>query len=398
MASVLAWLDTDDAQQQQMRELIALFKDESTVDELGIGTIRDTFADALFPATSVLHTRSRYLLFVPWLLRDVARHGWPSERAATVFRAAEIKLIDALLAGGEEQGVIGSVARKNLKRMPSAAYWVATGRLGIRRWDLSVAGHFRAATAQLTTSRIPLSGDPEDATVARPDLGVDPSLPAPPDDLLDEASFALSGEEAAYLQDRIAQSCHGTVFAWLAQHGQPTRADYPWQHEQFSELPDDLQVTLDHARRFHHAIYGAPLLYNLMLAERRSDEDQQHDVRAEIADWRDELDQHRVFEGWDRRALWAELLRQHPTPRPATRLFVDRWLDVAGSGGDPAENRQARDLIADRERRLKGSRSRLTNTAALNTGSERAGLVRFDYRWRIAQSHLSDIYAGLGVN
>lgn len=219
MASVLAWLDTDDTQQQQMRELIALFKDESTVDELGVGTIRDTFADALFPATSVLHTRARYLLFVPWLLREVGRHGWPSERATAAFRSTEIRLIDALLAGGEKQGVIGSVARKNLKRMPSAAYWVATGRLGIRRWDLSPAGHFRAAATQLVTSKIPLRGDPEDAAAAGPDLGVDPSLPVQPDDLLDEATFALSSEEAAYLQDRIAQACHGTLFAWLAQHG-----------------------------------------------------------------------------------------------------------------------------------------------------------------------------------
>jgi len=53
MASVFAWLDTDD-EQQRMRVLIDLFKDEGTVDELGIGTIRDAFSSALFPGTSNL--------------------------------------------------------------------------------------------------------------------------------------------------------------------------------------------------------------------------------------------------------------------------------------------------------------------------------------------------------
>jgi hypothetical protein len=47
-----------------MLEVVDLFKQEGTVDELGIGSIRDALADALFPGTSVLHTRLRYVLFI----------------------------------------------------------------------------------------------------------------------------------------------------------------------------------------------------------------------------------------------------------------------------------------------------------------------------------------------
>lgn len=51
MVSQLAWLDHDDAQMRQTLAAIELFKEESTVDEIGIGSIRDTIADVLFPGT-----------------------------------------------------------------------------------------------------------------------------------------------------------------------------------------------------------------------------------------------------------------------------------------------------------------------------------------------------------
>ena len=104
MTSTFAWLDNDDAQQRRMTQLIELFKEESTVDELGIGTIRDTFANELFPGTSVLQTRVRYLLFTAWLVRDVGRQGLPVEKSLARLRADEARLIDALLAGGEHRG------------------------------------------------------------------------------------------------------------------------------------------------------------------------------------------------------------------------------------------------------------------------------------------------------
>jgi hypothetical protein len=39
-----------------MLDAISLFKDQGTVDELGIGTVRDTFADLFFPGTGTVQT------------------------------------------------------------------------------------------------------------------------------------------------------------------------------------------------------------------------------------------------------------------------------------------------------------------------------------------------------
>ena len=41
MASVVGWLDYSEEQRQRMREIIDLFKDENTIDEIGVGSIRD---------------------------------------------------------------------------------------------------------------------------------------------------------------------------------------------------------------------------------------------------------------------------------------------------------------------------------------------------------------------
>ena len=90
MASAFGWLDTDSEQRRKMLEVVELFKEEGTVDELGIGSIRDALADSLFPGTSVLHTRLRYVLFIPWLMQLAAARKSPAEMSAE-FRALEYR-------------------------------------------------------------------------------------------------------------------------------------------------------------------------------------------------------------------------------------------------------------------------------------------------------------------
>jgi len=70
--STLSWLDTSAEEQRRVRELIALYTQSESRDELGVGQIRDAFADGLFPGTSTIHTRARYFLFIPWLYQQGA--------------------------------------------------------------------------------------------------------------------------------------------------------------------------------------------------------------------------------------------------------------------------------------------------------------------------------------
>jgi len=59
-------LDYSEHERRKMLDVVDLFKERDTRDELGIGAVRDSFADQLFPGTSTIMTRARYFLLVPW--------------------------------------------------------------------------------------------------------------------------------------------------------------------------------------------------------------------------------------------------------------------------------------------------------------------------------------------
>ena len=118
MPSTLAWLDHDQEARERSQRILALFQERGTQDQLGVGSIRDSFADRLFPGTSTIQTRLRYFLFLPWIYRALEEEGVPASRMAEVARRRELELVEPLMAGGEA-GVFGRAAGEGVKRLPS---------------------------------------------------------------------------------------------------------------------------------------------------------------------------------------------------------------------------------------------------------------------------------------
>ena len=104
MPSVLTWLDHSEKQRRAVMEVLTLFKDKSTVDELGIGTIRDAIADILFPGTGAPQTRARYLLFVPWMFLKLEAERVKSAEVTRRARRDEARLIDVLMEQDDRDG------------------------------------------------------------------------------------------------------------------------------------------------------------------------------------------------------------------------------------------------------------------------------------------------------
>lgn len=50
------WLDYSERERRKMLEVVDLFREHDTRDELGVGSVRDAFADMLFPGTSTIVT------------------------------------------------------------------------------------------------------------------------------------------------------------------------------------------------------------------------------------------------------------------------------------------------------------------------------------------------------
>src|ERR1700733_1157980 len=96
MPSVIAWLDASREDQRRMREIVNLFTQSESRDELGVGQVRDAFSDTLFPGTSTLHTRARYLLFVPWCFVTAAANDRAASRGEQQVENNERALIAGL--------------------------------------------------------------------------------------------------------------------------------------------------------------------------------------------------------------------------------------------------------------------------------------------------------------
>jgi len=126
----LSWLDLTAADRDKVRRVLDLFSEQGTVDELGIGSLRDTISNALFPGTSVLHTRMRYVMFIPWIYRELESWGTGYD-VAHHARELEIQLIDALAESDDTAGVIGIDAGANLARLASNAYWALLVHWGL---------------------------------------------------------------------------------------------------------------------------------------------------------------------------------------------------------------------------------------------------------------------------
>lgn len=374
-----------------MDRLLDAFRDKGTVDELGIGTIRDTFSDALAPGTSTLHSRARYLLFVPWAVTEATAHGYPADRAAQELRRVEVRLIEALRKGDPEGGVIGRDARAKLKRMPSVLYWSAMSRYRLKRCGHGIEQHLRFASERPATTR----DEDDDVEVTRHHDPCFRQLPVPPEGWLENSDFTLTREEAEFLRDQIISTCDGTYLGWLVLHGMQDDPEWPWDEVLIQDLPPEPARVLAHARRFSQLYAGAPILYSLLLARAKGWQDGIDEYEQRLELWAAGEETQVASAEWRGHDFWHCLADSGWRRNVSTHAFVDQWVELVRGGQRLAENAAAADLVTSRERRLKGRRSRFVNAEALEAWEGGNGLAQLTFRWQQAKTLVTDIHRGL---
>lgn len=392
MSSLFAWVDYSSAHREDMDRLLDAFRDKGTVDEMGVGTIRQTFSELLFPGTSTLHTRARYLLFVPWAVTTVASRRLAADRAVHELRQQEVRLIDSLRAGDIDGGVIGRDARASLGRMASVVYWGALAAYGIKRCGHTIEQHLRYATERPLAS-VDEDDDPQHVRHVDPCFR---QLPVQPDDWLRTTDFALTRDEAEFLRDRILDTCSDRYLGWLTQHGVRDDIDMPWDPSLLAHLPTGPARNLEHARRFSLLHEGAPILYNLLLARDKGWAEGVDRYTDLVQTWAAHEGTREAAATWDRDDFWRCLAQARWRLNPTTRAYVDAWVGLVRDGPDLSRDATAEKLIRDRELSLKGRRSRFVNSDALEAWEGGNGMGRMLYRWPEAKQLVNDIHRGLG--
>jgi len=388
--SSLAWIDFDEAERQRTQRIMSLFQERESRDELGIGAIRDSIADHLFPGTSTIQTRLRYMLFIPWVFQSLNRRvAQPSEMMAEA-RSLEIRLADALQAGGETLGVIGRDAGPRLRRLPSAVYWAGLGSWGIRRFLGSPDGYF-SAIGSLRSSQ-PSTREGEDGASDHYASQIwHPALPTIPPGLFNNATFDLTTNETQFIIDRLVAEHPQALLTVLARKKFDADCRYIWEHPKLAEFPETARKLVRHGEIFSSVMNGATLIYNLQLSELRERESWITDYKNRLLTWSTEIDQAAI-RGWSLDDFWQSI--EHPNHRvqPAARRFVFEWLSMVRTDAASAcLSVAARQLIRDRECRLKTGQSRFINLGVRNNWGGASGVDRLSFRWPQAKSHLTDL-------
>jgi len=399
MSSHFGWIDFAEDDRRRMLDVVRLFQEQETLDELGVGTIRDAFSDHFFPGTSTIQTRARYMLFIPWIYRELEKKRLSGAEMERRARTDEIKLIKALLKSEDTNGIIGKEAQERLKRLASATYWTGLYSWKIRLFPGTQAEYHRYLERYYRNKRDLLRTDDNEPAIMLKE-NWDPNLPDSPEKMLHYAEFALTRDEAIYLRERVLAEHPASLLSFFLAAGALGDSDHLWEEPLISTLPPSLQSTVAHARYFSKLHYGAALLYNLMLARKSKRQNRIEQYEAELEKWTASLQSRWVeLEQWyeQRDEFWGLDCLDQVIPR-LTVDFVNNWLRLVFEGNSPdsiANDRQAQQLIRDRERFLKGARAKLENPKALAAWGGASGNYRLNFRWNNAKRIIADIHEGL---
>jgi len=406
VTSTIGWLDASAAEQRRVQEIVRMFSQSETVDELGGRQAFVAIADELFPGTSVLQSRARYLIFIPWLCRRAAANPNPRAKLDRLERTLIGKFLedDTVDAADRLTGLIGREAGPKVKQLPSTAYWS-----GLTRWEILQRPGTISDALLSTTADLRRRNDAEEladrvVSTWHPGVGVAPK------DFLDgsiDGGFELRTGEAAWLLERWQRTAEGSLLTHLAESEDPlTGAAAPWLEPAAADAPARMRAVLLDAERFSLALEGGQRLYRLLVAEEYLRAGLQgvpvdlDAIRSGIDAWVDRAAaRHQLFDGWDTAEFWSFLRSRNPRISIPTEKFFDAWFGTLRRQAFEglADDTSLRDIVDAREVALKKpSQSRLKNPKMLAAwrGNEPPLIT---YRWAQVCQLVNDVHRGLGV-
>jgi hypothetical protein len=325
MTASLSWLDHDPAERERTNRVLALFSARESRDELGLGAIRDSISDSLFPGTSTIQTRLRYFLFIPWMYSELEQKRVGSDRIASTAREYELSLVAPLTQDDYEYGIFGRTSRGQLKRLPSSVYWNGMRTWGILKFLGSQSeyhSYLDLLYRRIRTSTIEIGDDPVTDSQT---ITWHRQMPYPPDGFPAALDLRVTSEEADFLRDCLARNCRNTLLQLLARDG-ISDTDFPWEQQDPARFGPDNALLLKHGAIFSSVMHGASLLYNLLLAEMKDHEEWQEKYRKALQEWAGLLYESSL-ENWDLNEFW--IVANNPGHKVTLHAheFVRSWLE-----------------------------------------------------------------------
>lgn len=407
--SSLGWVDFSSEDRTRVQEVMALLKQPGTLDELGIGQVRDAFSDLLFPGFSTIQTTARYFLAVPKILLDWAQLS-PSKRRsqplAAFLERAENDLAKRLRdnhtwLGLSLENIIGHTVVEigGVARRPSSTYWNGLRVFSIVSSSRSLAEFCRDWKQGADDYALVDSEEGNDDA----DHRFDAEVRRPPDSKGDwptNLTLALTRNESNFLSERFrtAKGVQHSVAAQLLSAGLADRA-LAEEHEDFaafsiwarqqSALSQVCRKNIEGAQRFSEAIEGAHIIFNRILAEMLEDEVLQSRCEQLYKDWKDRVAQGGIFHSkasqeWLEVPIAVQISVSH-----RTTSFLHEWNEAMCRNA-PLQTLEA--LVQGQAVKNKPGRSLLVQLPQKT--SSWYGMRALGYRWGTARRMLRDVMEG----
>lgn len=392
----LGWVDFSREDREKVLDVMNLLQEQGAVDEIGIGLVRDAFANLFFPGTSTVQTVAKYFLIVPYVLKEATegRYGNDLNRILRKIDQEEKDCGIRLMQNcpGEE-GIIGRrVLPKNwVARKPSNIYWNGIRTYGICTQDLTIPELLKTSIilqAQKKSAALGNKGDDADGSERDDaDAGRDVAtqLFSVPDDYYNdwrtELSIHLTASEATFLRRMIETNVPTSLLGYLLRNSfDVTKYDsFEAIYEDLgSAVPTELGRTMKLACDFNRLVYAARVRYNYILSNGQNEN--------AVAEWQyiEERMSHMMSVDID------DILQTLHITNFRLRRFLTTFKDTLLSGDIDAADK----ALIDREVEIKTrSRAKLCKRDDYANDTWIGGRY-LDYRFSSAKRIITDIYRG----
>jgi len=399
----IGWVFYSDEHRKDIETIVSLSKDKGTLDELGLGSIRDAFANKFFPGTTTIQTRAKYFLIIPWILNDIYKKNVEFNAFRTLLKIEEVKVINSLKQSEDQDGLIGKEAGEDLQRFPSSVYWSGLKKFDILITDISLSQmssffsrqkNRESFSQKRLTKEDKLSSDFNETT-ERYYLVCD-GLPKYPG--LKDLKFQLDGNEALFLKRKILESQPNSLFAYILRGN----------HYKVSELSSfkDLVEYIGPGNAFSEYLHSALLFdtvmkgcyirYNMKVSE-IGGIDNPETWKDRWAFYLESISKINISPGMFNDYFTEFGIRRSP------REFCRNWISAVTM--KPINPNIIDNLIKNRELTLKHrERARLSNPAvakkaelpiSISVEQNSQEVHYLSYRFNVARKLLSDLFIGL---
>ena len=376
-------------------KVLQMVRDQTAIDELGFGRIRDAFANMMFPGMSTLQRRAKYFAVMPSLYYQATKKHYNSVRdvRAQIVKW-EIRLTDMLVngAGNDENKKTGITGRsmltaakndpsKFVKYDPTYIYMNGLRTFGMIKGDIDIYHLIFDRSKQVYQQKPKYKASEEGEMSDSEDKSGLIQFIAPCEEVYDFDNgtmlpLELTKKEADYIKGHIVNSIKSmdSMLAYILRNNVAVFPEYDSLGRIWHDMPKDFSEYMKQYRmgqRFSHLAYVVQLRFNHIMAMFNEQKDEADKLQARIEEVLEQYPSDFTCQAIDDMLFYIHSrVTEHTVItfcRKSVKLIEKRDWE------------QLDELIVSREKAVKPGRNKLRNPKY--KGEERGWPSMLSFRW-----------------